>query len=47
MKVKLELISGLMFGVEFIPDYQAAMIDIGVVRIFFDWSGEDTIDFLN
>jgi hypothetical protein len=33
-----------MFGFEIMSEYQAAMIDIGVIRIFFDWSGEDTID---
>lgn len=44
MTVKLELISGFMIGVEILPEYQAAMLDIGIVRVFFDWSDED-VDF--
>lgn len=44
MRVKLELISGLVFGLEIVPDYQAAMLDIGIVRIFFDWSDEEDVD---
>ena len=44
MRVKLELISGLVFGLEVVPDYQAAMLDIGIVRIFFDWSDEEDVD---
>jgi hypothetical protein len=46
MKVKIELICGLMFGFEYMPEFKAAMIDVGVIRIFFDWSGEDYVDFL-
>lgn len=44
MKVRLELISGVVFGVEVVPEYQAAMIDIGIIRIFFDWMDEDDVD---
>ena len=45
MQVRLELISGLVFGIEIVPEYQAAMIDIGIIRIFFDWMDESDVDF--
>lgn len=44
MTVRLELISGIVFGIEIVPEYQAAMIDLGIVRIFFDWMDESDVD---
>lgn len=41
MDVRLELISGVVFGLEIVPEYQAAMLDLGIIRVFFDWSDED------
>lgn len=44
MTVRLELISGVVFGLEIVPEYQAAMLDIGIIRIFFDWADDDDVD---
>lgn len=40
MTIKLELISGFLIGFEIIPEYKAALIDIGIVRFFIDWDNE-------
>lgn len=41
MKVKLEFISGVVFGLEVLPEYKAAMLDLGIIRVFFDWEDEN------
>lgn len=43
LKIRLEVITGILFGVEFIPDYEVAMVDLFMFRIMFDWSGEEDI----
>jgi hypothetical protein len=41
MKIKLEFITGFLIGFELISEYCAAFIDLGIIRIYFDWAGED------
>jgi hypothetical protein len=43
LKISLEVITGFLVGVEFIPDYNVAMVDLFVFRIMVDWSGEKYI----
>lgn len=41
MKIKLEFITGFLIGFELIPEYNAAFIELGIIRIFLDWAEED------
>lgn len=41
MAIKFELISGFSVGFEIVWELDAAMIDLGIVRILFDWMKDE------
>jgi len=40
MEIDIYLISGMMFGIEFVPDYEgtkAMVVDLFIIRFMFFW----------
>jgi hypothetical protein len=43
IRVAFESICGVVLGFEYVPEYQVIMIDLVILRILIDWSGEEFI----